>query len=167
MNDSLRVFRLCGLAGVLSSQLLFAGNAAAKELETPWSLYIAAVEIATTTGRITACLNDAQTVCEEGRDYCLMSVEEKISYQLQVCFEEKLACDTGCNNDYQTCVDLGTPSATCHAEQELCYTNCETAGTQCQLDAINGEYVQLPAEVCDSEYAQCIDKWYAVCVTEY
>lgn len=138
--------------------------ATAQEDESPWSLYISALQAAVNAS-ISTCLEDAKELCESERDYCLMSVEEKIQYSLQVCFEEKLACGTSCQTAFEECVDLGAPQTECSAQRTLCDAACEEEGTQCTLDAINGDYEQLSAEECDNAYMKCTDYWYSRCVT--
>ncbi|MBU0945459.1 MAG: hypothetical protein KJ804_18765 [Proteobacteria bacterium] len=159
---------MCLWGGICSAILLpVSAGAGESESPSPWSLYISAVQAAATTGRVNSCINTSKELCESERDYCLMSVQEKISEQLQICYEEKLACGDSCSADFDDCVEIGTPQSECHTQWEICDAACANAGVLCQVNAINGTYEQLPAEVCDSEYVSCIDRWYAYCVVEY
>ena len=161
MNLSLKIYLV---ATVCLINFTPYGAVAADGLDNPWPLYTPALQAAATIGRTLSCLKAAEEVCEDGLDYCLMSEQEKISYYLQICYEEKFACDNSCNDDAQICRDSGTPSPECQDQWVLCDAKCVSEGTQCTTDAINGNHEQLTAVECYSEWSACKLYWEGVCI---
>ena len=112
------------------------------------------------------CLGEAEVVCGESFDYCMMTVEEKISYNLQLCYETKVSCYSTCDDNYQECCDksgLQECPEECRIQKRNCYTQCDNEGTQCTLDAINGNYEKPIESKCINDWTKCLERLKKVC----
>lgn len=168
MHCARNFIRIC-LPAAVASIISFPYGAAAVEDDSPWALYTSTVQTAVEAGiqaRFESCYNSAKELCESERDYCLMSLEEKITYHIQICLEEKQDCLASCSADYEECRATGTPQSECAAAREECDGICTEQGEQCTLDAINGNYELPSAEECDNAFKKCIDYWSARCLNE-
>ncbi len=112
------------------------------------------------------CLGEAELLCGERFDYCMMTVEEKISYRLQLCYERKVSCYNACDNDYQECCDKSglqeCPKA-CRIQKRACYAECDEEGTQCTLNAIHGDYEKPVESKCRNDWTDCLERMKKIC----
>ncbi len=134
--------------------------------DSPGPAYASVLQADADTAEINTCLDNATKLCELERDYCLMSVQEKVQYHLQRCLEEKWACNISCSTDFADCAATGTPQSTCSDQREICNMKCVDESHQCRLDAVNNTYEQLSAEACGGNYGKCIEYWYGYCAFE-
>lgn len=112
------------------------------------------------------CIEESIVVCNEHFDYCLMTVEEKLSYHLQLCLEVKLSCYRNCNDDYEECCEKSglqeCPKA-CRIQKRDCYAQCDAEGTQCTLNAIHGDYEKPVESKCYNDLVECSERLKKVC----
>lgn len=168
MHCARNFIRIC-LPAAVASVISFPYGTAAVEDDSPWALYTSTVQTAVEAGiqaRFESCYNSAKELCESERDYCLMSLEEKIAYHTQICYEEQQDCLASCSADYEECRAAGTPSSECGAKQNECFEDCNEQGIQCVQDAATRNYELPSAEECDNAFKKCIDYWSARCLNE-
>jgi hypothetical protein len=93
--------------------------------------------------RKVVCIHIGTAQCDGDFDYCMKPIEGsngKIAYALQICFNQKMNCDSNCSSEYSECRDGDTPLQECYEEYVRCSNNCEKSGVKCQTDAISAHY---------------------------
>lgn len=135
-------------------------GALADALDNKRMLIFTPANIASTIiGRYDACVRIAMEECDTNHDLCMLNVEGQIALALQNCYDQLMACNGFCDDDYATCCapyeDRVCPEG-CRITKTACYEVCQDEGEQCQLDAINYPY-EPPVE------SECFENW-NVCV---
>lgn len=124
---------------------------------------------ANVVARYNACVDDLRDGCETTFDYCMMTVQEKISFQLQLCYEKKIKCGISCDEKYQECCSQSGEQecpTVCRTQEKICNDQCDTEGTQCTMDAVSGTYNPPIESECWDDWTECIEYTADLCKRE-
>lgn len=127
------------LAAALLACTIPSGSAAREQTDDPMLILTVPLIANDIAVKYHACVDELMEGCQSTFDYCMMTVEEKISYHLQLCLDQKIACYDACGGE------------------QICMEACDAAGTQCTLDAINGNYDAPDADACGKELDDCTE----------
>ncbi len=119
--------------------------------------------------RFNACMGEMRPGCENTYNYCMMTVQEKISYQLQLCLDQKFECYSACEQNYeQCCTESGLPECphACQIQKDVCMAACDAEGDQCVQNAIGGNYDPPIEDECQNDLEECLENAKELCREE-